>query len=66
MPVHRYRFPPQETALDDGDKIHATADDDPLGGDFGSVERIDLTAGTLDIRKTGRTADMHPWAVFRH
>jgi len=62
VPVHRYRFPPQETALDDGDRLRATSGDDDY---FGRVERIDLAAGTVDIRKTGRTADIHPRAVFR-
>src|SRR5947207_2456358 len=60
--VHRYRFPPQETALDDGDRLRATSGDDDY---FGRVERIDLAAGTVDIRKTARTADIHPPAVFR-
>ncbi len=63
--VHRYRFPSQETALDDGDKVRAQEQDDAEGGTFGTVEAIKLAAGTIDIRKTQRTADMHPWALFR-
>lgn len=64
-PVHRYRFPAQETALDVGDKVRATALDDPDGKPFGDVVAIDLVAGTIDVRKTKRTKDIHPAAVFR-
>jgi predicted RecB family nuclease len=62
VPVHRYRFPPQETALDRRDKLRATGGDDVK---LGTVDAIDLAAGTIDIRKTKLTAGVHPFAVFR-
>jgi hypothetical protein len=65
VPVDRYRFPPQETALDVGDTVRAPSTDDADGDRFGTVEDIDLATGTIDIRKAGRTAAIHPWAVFR-
>ncbi|MBM4268130.1 MAG: TM0106 family RecB-like putative nuclease, partial [Deltaproteobacteria bacterium] len=66
--VHRYRFPAQEVSLDEGDRLHASSTDDPDPGPsgFGTVERIDLAEGTIDIKKTKRTRDMQPWAVFKH
>jgi len=63
--VHRYRFPAQEAALEPGDRVRAGAIDDPDGRAFGEVVAIDLTAGTIGVRKTKRTKDMHPSAVFR-
>jgi len=65
IPVHRYHFPAQETALDPGHKVRARAIDDPGNKRFGDVVAIDLVAGTIDVRKTKRTKDMHPSAVFR-
>lgn len=60
--IHRYSFPPQETALDAGDKLRSpTGEDEP----FGTVGTIDLVAGTIDIRKTARTANVHPECVFQ-
>lgn len=61
--VHRYRFAPQETALDAGDRLRAVDTDDP-GAPLGTVEAIDLTACTIDIRKRRDTAEVHPSAVF--
>jgi uncharacterized protein len=66
LPVHRYTFPAQETALDDGDRLQAPELDDADGGDFATVVRIDLTAGEIDIKKTARSKGMHPWAVFKN
>lgn len=65
LPVHRYRFPPQEIAIDDGDGVHAPTFDDPEGGGFGSVVRIDLGERTIDVKKKARTVDIHPWALFQ-
>ncbi len=61
----RYRFPPQETALDPGDGVRAPASDDPEGGSFGEVIALDLAAGTIDLRHSARTTALRPRSVFR-
>src|SRR2546426_4014054 len=45
IPVHRYRFPPQETDLKPKDRI------DDRTEQIGSIESIDRAAGTVDIKK---------------
>ena len=61
-PVHRYRFPPQDLDL--------RVDDDlclPGAGEcLGTVEAVSLTEQTIDIKKRGAFADVHPDAVYRH
>ena len=60
-PVHRYRFPPQETELREGDDLHS------LGGDkFGKVYSISLDDSIVDVKKRKDTAQVHPEAVFAH
>ena len=60
-PVHRYRFPPQETRLRTGDSLHVT------GGDqVGTVHGIDETRRTVDIKKRMKAVYLHPRAVFSH
>jgi uncharacterized protein len=60
-PIHRYAFPPQETDLRPGKKLKK------VGGDsLGSVEAISIEGRTVDIKKTGACADVHPPAVFVH
>lgn len=60
-PIHRYRFPPQETELR-GDEDLRT-----LGGNkFGKVEAISLEDRTVDIKKRQDSAALHPEAVFAH
>jgi uncharacterized protein len=60
-PIHRYRFPPQETELRGGEQLHQR------GGDkFGAVDRISLEERTIDIKKRKDTAAVHPEAVFTH
>jgi predicted RecB family nuclease len=60
-PVHRYRFPPQETELRGDEQLHLR------GGDkCGSVENISLEERTIDIKKRKDTASIHPEAVFSH
>ncbi|HEY6867798.1 MAG TPA: TM0106 family RecB-like putative nuclease [Candidatus Eisenbacteria bacterium] len=62
-PVDRYRFPLQETAIRDKDKLELTGLE---GGSFGEVSAIDLIARTLNVKKAGRFADLHPTSVFAH
>ena len=57
-PIHRYRFPPQETELRGGDKLHN------LGGDrVGSIAAISFEDYTVDIKKRQDSAAIHPQAV---
>ena len=60
-PIHRYRFPPQETELRGGEELRN------LGGDkLGKVEAISFADETVDIKKRQDTAAFHPQAVFAH
>ncbi|HET6484889.1 MAG TPA: TM0106 family RecB-like putative nuclease [Spirochaetia bacterium] len=59
MPIHRYEFPDQEVAMDEGDELYE------VGGEtIGKVHAIDLSRHTLDIVKKGRTIQTHPSAVM--
>lgn len=58
-PVHRYKFPPQDTDLRGGEELRM------LNGEkFGSVENISLDDRTIDIKKRKDTAGIHPEAAF--
>ncbi|HVO37523.1 MAG TPA: TM0106 family RecB-like putative nuclease [Spirochaetia bacterium] len=57
--VHRYSFPEQEAAFDEGDELYE------VGGEtVGRVHSIDLAAHVLEIAKNGRSTDIHPEAVM--
>ncbi len=56
--THRYRFPPQEVSIDEGDKLIEVK-----GNEIGSVKSISLANYTIDIKKGGDTKHVHPWAV---
>jgi predicted RecB family nuclease len=60
-PVHRYRFPVQETGLRGEEDLCRTG-----GEKLGTVERISLDERVIDIKKRGDSADLHPDAVFAH
>ena len=60
-PVHRYRFPPQETDLRGDEKLCWIG-----GEEFGAVTAISLEGRTVDIKKRQDTANLHPEAVFAH
>ena len=60
-PVHRYRFPAQETDLRDGKVLMS------VGGEkFGNLETISFEDRTVDIKKRMDSVDRHPPAVFSH
>ncbi|SDR63347.1 uncharacterized protein SAMN05519103_08516 [Rhizobiales bacterium GAS113] len=61
VPIHRYRFPPQETELRGGEEVHAAG-----GTKLGHVEDISIAEGWLDIKKRGDSAGLHPEALFAH
>jgi uncharacterized protein len=58
-PIHRYRFPSQEIAFDEGDQLYE------VGGDpIGTVSAIDQSLHTLAIKKRADAAARHPIAVL--
>jgi predicted RecB family nuclease len=60
-PIHRYRFPAQETELRGGEELHLQ------GGDkLGTLESISLEERTIDVKKRKDTASIHAEAVFAH
>ncbi len=64
VPIHRYSFPPQDVEVNVGAEIHLP---ESAGGiKLGTVEAIDPAAGTIDVKKMQRTADVHAKAVFAH
>lgn len=56
--THRYRFPPQEVSIDEGDEVIEVK-----GDKVGSVRGIDISAGTIDIKKMAKAVGVHPRAV---
>ena len=60
-PIDRYHYPPQDSDVQDGEALHLTD-----GTDFGAVESIDRIARTVDVKKRGAQAEVHPSAVFAH
>jgi uncharacterized protein len=60
-PTDRYRFPTQETSIRRGDTLRLPI---PLDREFGDVEALDLRARTIDVRKRGACAGVHPTSVF--
>ncbi len=60
-PVHRYRFPPQDTDLRGGETLHM-----PGEAPLGKVEAISFEQRTIDIKKRKDTAGAHPTAAFAH
>jgi len=58
-PVHRYRFPAQESDLRPGEQLAEVR-----GNRIGTVETIDTGRGIIDIKKRQDSADRHPAAVF--
>jgi hypothetical protein len=60
-PVHRYRFPPQETEIRGGEDVCAVG-----GPKLGCVEDISFGDGWVDVKKRRDSADLHPAALFAH
>jgi predicted RecB family nuclease len=56
--VHRYRFPPQEVALDRDATLYVDADTR-----VGSIAAIDIDTGTVDVKKARDQGDLHPTSV---
>ena len=58
-PIHRYRYPAQETELRGGKSLRRTG-----GAEFGSIVSISLDDRTVEIKKRMDSAGLHPEAVF--
>jgi len=61
IPTDRYSFPQQDTDIREGDDLR-----DNEGNIFGRVEAISQENRTIDVKKTGRSADIHPTGLFSH
>ena len=61
-PVHRYRFPAQETSLRGGEKLHVPGE----GSELGDLVNLNTHEYTIDVKKRVASADNHPEAVFAH
>jgi uncharacterized protein len=68
IPSHIYAYPEQFVTMDEGAEIHEVSTEDGAPGDFtiGTVVSVDHNAHTIEIKKTGKTRDKHPNAVFHH
>ena len=58
IPTDRYSFEKQETDIREGDTVCET------GEKVGEVIEIDVAARIIDIKKTRKTAEIHPTSVF--
>jgi uncharacterized protein len=58
IPTDRYAFEKQETDVRIGDELCAKKEK------IGEVVGIDLAARSVDIKKTKKTAEVHPYAVY--
>jgi predicted RecB family nuclease len=58
IPTDRYRFEKQETETREEDEFYFELQK------FGTVVAIDFSARTVDIKKTKKTAELHPGAVY--
>lgn len=59
IPTDRYSFPNQETDLRAEDNVSQR------GEKIGEVVSIDIAARTIDIKKTKKTAGIHPTSIFK-
>ena len=59
-PIDRYRFPAQNMQIREGNDLE-TSD-----GRFGEVIAIDAAERTIDVKKTGAMAEIHPKSAFAH
>ena len=58
IPTDRYRFERQETNVRTSDDLCAK------GTEIGEVVAIDLISRTVDVKKTKKTAEIHPSAMY--
>ena len=60
-PLERYQFPSQELDARKSDAVYGLD-----GIRVGTVETVNFAGHTIDIKKTKKTADVHPEAVVLH
>lgn len=60
-PLHRYRFPPQETELRGGEELRNRG-----GERLGKAEAISMDERWIDIKKRQDSASIHPDALYGH
>src|SRR4051794_28843610 len=65
-PIHRYRFPLQDTDIRGGEDVHSPNRGAAEGVKIGSIVDIDFETRTVDVKKTKATASSHPTALFAH
>lgn len=56
--THRYKFPPQEISIDEGDPVEAVK-----GVKIGSVRSLSMEDLTIDIKKRKDAETVHPFAI---
>lgn len=61
IPTHRYKFPQQDTDLREDNKVIMKG-----GETIGFVVAISMENRTIDIKKSKKTADIHPQGIFEH
>jgi len=61
IPTDRYHFEQQDTDLRGDEDLKAFG-----GENFGKAVVVSTNERTIDIKKTGKTKDIHPEAVFAH
>ena len=61
IPTHRYKFPQQDTDLREDKDLMMKG-----GEAIGTVVAISTANRTIDIKKSKRTADIHPQGIFEH
>ncbi|MBW7990800.1 MAG: TM0106 family RecB-like putative nuclease [Planctomycetes bacterium] len=61
IPTDRYHFEQQDTDLRGDEDLKAVG-----GENFGKAVAVSTDARTIDVRKTAKTKDIHPEAVFAH
>jgi hypothetical protein len=62
--IDRYRFPQQDTDLEEQDEVFEPGSEKPAA--IAKVEAIDLKDTTIDLRKGVARANHHPQALFKH
>ena len=60
-PVHRYRFPAQETELRGGEDLRRAG-----GERFGKIDSVSLDHRLVEIKKRMDSVGLHPEAIFAH
>ncbi|MEI9919540.1 MAG: TM0106 family RecB-like putative nuclease [Bacteroidota bacterium] len=66
LPIHRYKFPPQELGVSVGDSliiVNSVTPEEKYGRTFGTVEAISHEERTIDIKKTKKTIETHARSV---